>query len=308
MKYTVATRRSALARCQTDLFISTFTDQHPDVAFTVQNMTTAGDQTMGSIANLKDAFVGELESALLRGEVRCAVHSLKDMSVSHQESLTIGAVLPRHDPRDVFLSVNYACLSDLPNGAIVGTSSARRCAQIKAHHPLLEVKRCRGNVPTRINQLKRGDFDAIVLAVAGVERLGMIGELKIDRLAIDRYTPACGQGAIAIQCRDDDTVLCRQLRLINHRSTHDLVMLEREIVRQFGAHCGMPLGVHIAKRPDDQLAVYVFVGSLDGQRVIQRQALWSNNLSLDSGIIKQFVESVLSAGARDIFAGCQGDL
>lgn len=308
MKYTVATRRSALARCQTDSFLSTFTEQHPDVAFMVQDMATAGDQTMGSIANLKDAFVGELESALLRGEVRCAVHSLKDMSVSHQESLTIGAILPRHDPRDVFLSVNYARLSDLPNGAIVGTSSARRCAQIKAHHPLLEVKRCRGNVPTRINQLKSGDYDAIVLAVAGVERLGMIGELKIDRLAVDRYTPACGQGAIAIQCRDDDIVLCEQLGLINHQSTYDLVMLEREVVRQFGAHCGMPLGVHIAKRSDDQLAVYLFVGSLDGQRVIQRHTLWPDNLTFDSSIIKQFVESVMSAGARDIFAGCQGDL
>lgn len=308
MTYTVATRSSALARYQTDVFISAYSAKFSDRKFVVQDFLTRGDQTSGSITNLKNAFAGELETAVIEGRSDCAVHSLKDLSVDLPDSLVLGAVLTRDDPRDMFLSARYSSLSAMPRDAIVGTSSARRCAQIRAQYPDLVVRECRGNVPTRLQKLTDGDYDAIVLASAGVDRLNAAVGLVTERLSLTHFTPACGQGVIAVQCRANDLAFQEELAQISHQPSLDAVLLEREIVRRFGAHCGMPLGVHVAVQSDSKWDIYFFLGDLSGQRIIQRKESWSVTDIEQGRVMDEFVQSILKSGGQEILDLCRREL
>ena len=308
MQYTVVTRQSALAQKQTDLFVDAFQKVLPDVNLVVQTMSTIGDQTQGTITNLKKAFVGELEVTLCDRRADLAVHSLKDMSVLPVDDLSIAAVLPRHDARDVFVSVDTVRMQDLSDGAVIGTSSARRCAQIKACYPHLRVRLCRGNVNTRIEKLKSGLYDGLVLAKAGLDRLQTAHDLYLELLPIQHFTPACGQGVVAVQCRVDNLRLIQQLSMINHQPTHELIMLEQEIVRQFGASCGMPLGVYAQFTAPDVVQVHVFLSDPLGFNPTYRKVDWSMSEVRRLGCVRDLVQPMLEQGGREILEKSKEDI
>ena len=308
MQYTVVTRHSALAQKQTDLFVDAFQKVLPDVNLVVQTMSTIGDQTQGTITNLKKAFVGELEVALCDRRADLAVHSLKDMSVLPVDDLVIAAVLPRHDARDVFVSVGSVCIQDLSDGAVIGTSSARRCAQIKACYPHLRVRLCRGNVNTRIEKLKSGLYDGLVLAKAGLDRLQVARDLHLEPLPIEHFTPACGQGVVAVQCRADNLRLIEQLSMINHQPTYELIMLEQEIVRQFGASCGMPLGVYAQSIAHDAVQVHVFLSDPHGFNPVYQKVDWSVGEVTRLDCVRDLVQPMLDQGGREILEKSKEDI
>ena len=284
---------------------------YPSDIFKILPMTTVGDRTHGLLYHLKKAFVGELQLQLLNGTADMAVHSLKDMSVFPTDSLILACVLARDEARDVFVSRNYASLATLPDGTCIGTSSARRVAQIRAMRPDLQVKLCRGNVLTRIEKLQRNEFDALVLAGAGLQRLGLLAngetDLKVEFLSIGHHPPACGQGVIAVEIADDNINLKDKLLGLAHQETHQAIMIEREIVRRFGGSCSMPLGVHVAIGSSGY-DVYVFLGDVFGKSWVKHQVFWSFSPSGYFEMIDNLVEYVLSKGGRDILDRCQHDL
>ncbi len=213
-------------------------------------MTTQGDQILDralSKVGGKGLFVKELENALEDGRAHLAVHSLKDMPMDLPEGFVLAAVLERADPRDAFVSNRYAGLAELPQGAVVGTSSLRRVVQLLAERPDLRIEPLRGNLDTRLRKLDEGGFDAIVLAAAGLDRLGL-GERIRSRFEVDRMIPAAGQGALGIEVREDATVLRRQLAGLVHRATWLAVQAERAVSRALGGSCSMPLAAHAVWR------------------------------------------------------------
>jgi len=309
--YKIATRASSLAKKQAAIFAELFSQMYPNDIFELLPMTTAGDHTPGLLYHLKKAFVGELQLQVLNGTADMAVHSLKDMSVFPTDSLFLACVLARDEVRDVFVSQHYASLAVLPDGACVGTSSARRVAQIRAMYPQLKVKLCRGNVLTRLEKLQRSEFDALILAGAGLQRLGLLAngaaDLHIDFLSMAHYTPACGQGVIAVEISVDNIGLKDKLSELIHQETYQAIMIEREIVRRFGGNCSMPLGVHVAIGGSGY-DVYVFLGDVFGKRWIKHQVFWSFSSSGYFEMIDNLVEYVLSKGGKDILDRCHQDL
>lgn len=273
MVFRILARASDLARVQTDLFCQSWCAMYPDTQYRILPMTTQGDKTQGSIAQLKNAFTGDLRQALLDCEGDVAVHSLKDVSVVEHEHLCLAAVMERADPRDVFVSDRYSDLAAMPPGALVGTSSARRAAQIKVHYPDLRVVSCRGNVLTRLTKLRHGECDAVILAAAGLQRLGLFDLIRFSFLPVETFTPACAQGVVCAEVRSGDAKLLQILQSINHVPTFNAIVLEREIVRRLGANCGMPVGVFVEPKATGY-QVTVFVGSLSSVRHVQYSVLW----------------------------------
>jgi hydroxymethylbilane synthase len=209
-------------------------------------MTTRGDQILDrSLAKVggKGLFVKELETALEEGRAQLAVHSLKDMPMELPAGFVLGAVLEREDPRDAFVSPRFASLQDLPAGACVGTSSLRRAAQLLALRPDLRIESLRGNLDTRLRKLDEGQYDAIVLAAAGLVRLGL-GARIAARFDTAQMTPAAGQGALGIELRDDAQALARTLAGLVHRPSWLAVHAERAVSRALGGSCSMPLAAH----------------------------------------------------------------
>lgn len=242
----IATRASRLALWQAEHVRDRLRTLYPACAVELLTLTTRGDQildrTLSKVGG-KGLFVKELENALLDGRADLAVHSLKDVPVDLQAPFELCAVLDRADPRDAFVSNRYASLADLPAGAVVGTSSLRRESQIRARHPALTVKPLRGNLDTRLRKLDEGRYDAIVLAAAGLERLGLAARIR-HRFAVDEMLPCAGQGALGIEVRADATALVRQLDALTDRSTWLAVQAERAVSRTLGGSCSMPLAAH----------------------------------------------------------------
>ena len=306
-EYRVVTRSSRLARIQTDLFVQKFLERFPGDPLDIIPMVTAGDRSLDAIANLKHAFSSDLEKSLLTDNVDIAVHSLKDMSVFDHDKLKLAAVLERANAQDVLVSTKFKCLKDLPVGAIIGTSSARRSAQIRAFNPKLLVKLCRGNVITRLEKLKQGQYDALILAAAGLERLSFDHGVFLEYLPIDSFTPSCGQGVIAVQTRFDDADLLSKLVAINHDLTAQCVRIEREIVKAFGGGCSMPLGVNVAVL-NSEYQVSLFLGDVFGQRYLRRFAVWPRGQLDYSNSIADFVAEILKQGGGDILKQAQLDM
>ncbi|MBF0164334.1 MAG: hydroxymethylbilane synthase [Magnetococcales bacterium] len=268
----IGTRGSALALWQARWVQSQLESTHPGLTAELVIIKTRGDIILDvPLAKVggKGLFVKELEEALLDGRVDLAVHSMKDVPAEFPEGLGIAAILEREDPRDVLLSVHHAGLSDLPHGARVGSSSLRRQCQLLHERPDLKIESLRGNVNTRIAKLESGQFEAIVLAAAGVKRLGLL-ERVVEYFAPERIIPANGQGAVGIECRLDDATTRRLLDPLNHPETRTAVLAERAFLHELEGGCQVPIA-GFARLEGESLVMAGRVGSLDGRELITRE-------------------------------------
>jgi len=295
----IATRASRLALWQAEHVRDRLRTLYPACAVELLTLTTRGDQildrTLSKVGG-KGLFVKELENALLDGRADLAVHSLKDVPVDLQAPFELCAVLDRADPRDAFVSNRYASLADLPAGAVVGTSSLRRESQIRARFPALVVKPLRGNLDTRLGKLDKGDYAAIVLAAAGLERLGM-GERIRSLLDPADSLPAAGQGALGIEIRDDRDDMRAWLAPLVSADTTACVLAERAVSRKLGGSCQVPLAA-FAQIAGDTLSLRALVASPDGTRIVH--ATHTGSVDQAEAIGEAAASELLDAGAAAI--------
>jgi len=267
----IATRESDLALWQAEHVRAAIRAAHPAIEVVIDGMTTQGDRILDrSLSKVggKGLFVKELEAALLEGRADLAVHSLKDVPMTLASGMALGAILAREDASDAFVSGRYASPDELPEGAIVGTSSLRRESQFRAAYPHVKVLPVRGNVNTRLAKLDRGDFDAILLASAGLIRLGFASRIR-SRFDPARCIPSPGQGAVAIEidASRHDLVAC--LAPLHDRRTALAVLAERAVSRALGGDCTIPLGAHATWTADDRLALSAVLGKPDGTLLVK---------------------------------------
>ncbi|MBO9332397.1 hydroxymethylbilane synthase [Achromobacter xylosoxidans] len=295
----IATRASRLALWQAEHVRDRLRTLYPACAVELLTLTTRGDQildrTLSKVGG-KGLFVKELENALLDGRADLAVHSLKDVPVDLQAPFELCAVLDRADPRDAFVSNRYASLADLPAGAVVGTSSLRRESQIRARHPALTVKPLRGNLDTRLGKLDRGEYDAIVLAAAGLERLGLASRIR-GLLEPADSLPAAGQGALGIEIRDDRDDMRAWLAPLASADTTACVVAERAVSRKLGGSCQVPLAAY-AEIEAGTLSLRALVASPDGTRIVR--AVRRGPVADAQSIGEAAAQELLDAGAQDI--------
>jgi hydroxymethylbilane synthase len=271
---TIGTRGSALARWQTEWVRARLRTAWPDLECQTRLFTTSGDRTQSVNKPLpeiggKGLFTEELENALRQGEIGLAVHSLKDLPIDDAPGLTLGAIPVREDARDVLVSRNSWTLDALPKGVRVGTSSLRRSAQLLAARPELTLLPLRGNVDTRIHKVMNGEYEAIVLAAAGVLRLGL-GEHITEYLPMEVMLPAPGQGAIAVQCRADDSAMLELLTAIDDADTRAAVTAERAFLNALGGGCSAPVAAYAVRASGGSpLHLTGLIASADGRRVIR---------------------------------------
>jgi len=300
----IATRASRLALWQAEHVRDRLRALYPACAVELLTLTTRGDQildrTLSKVGG-KGLFVKELETALLDGRADLAVHSLKDVPVDLQAPFELCAILERADPRDAFVSNQYTTLADLPAGAVVGTSSLRRESQIRQRYPHLSVKPLRGNLDTRLGKLDRGDYAAIVLAAAGLQRLGM-GERIRSLLEPEDSLPAAGQGALGIEIRNDRNDLREWLAPLACSRTTACVVAERAVSRALGGSCQVPLAAY-AELNGNSLTLRALVASPDGTRVIRSQHAGPAEQAQSIG--QAAAQELLSHGADTILAELQ---
>jgi hydroxymethylbilane synthase len=279
----VGTRGSKLALTQTHQIIDSLRAHYPDVAFEAVVIKTTGDMREGvpfRAVGVKGRFVKEIEEALLAEQVDFAVHSLKDMPGALPGGLCLAAIPAREDPRDALLS--HGCrLAELPEGARVGTSSLRRQAQLRAHRPDLRLEELRGNLDTRLRKLDEGRYDAIVLACAGLERLGWAHRI-VERLPIAVSVPAPGQGALALEARVGDENIRTLLTTLHDVGTADAVEAERSFQEALGAGCTVPLGAY-AHIEDDCVHLIGMIATPDGSVVLHVEETGPRNAAGEVG-------------------------
>lgn len=266
----IATRKSLLAMWQAEHIKARLEQLHPDLTVELLPMSTRGDVILDTpLAKIggKGLFVKELEVAMLEGQADLAVHSMKDLPVEFPEGLELFGICEREDPRDAFVSNNYAQLEDLPEGAIVGTCSLRRKCQILANFPHLVVHDLRGNVQTRLRKLDEGQFDAIILAASGLIRLELTNRIK-QRIPAELSLPANGQGVLGIECRSDDDATKALLAPLTCADTRSCVLAERAMNRRLQGGCQVPIGAY-AELHGDQLHLRGLVGRPDGSEIIE---------------------------------------
>jgi len=266
----VGTRDSALAMWQTNWVVDNLKKLNPGYSFRVVSMKTQGDKILDvALAKIGDKglFTKELESAMLDREIDLAVHSMKDLPTVLPEGLMIGAICERVDPRDVVISRNGISLEQLPHGAKVGTSSLRRCAQLLSYRSDLQLDPLRGNLNTRMAKLERNNMDAIILAAAGVERLGW-GERITERLSTDVCLPAVGQGSIGIEIREGDPEVYEVVHKLNHFPSEAAITAERALLRRLEGGCQIPIGA-LGTVEGDELTLKGVVAGLDGKEIIR---------------------------------------
>lgn len=261
----IATRKSPLALWQAEHVAEALRRAHPGLQVEILGMTTRGDKILDApLAKIggKGLFVKELEQGLLEGSADIAVHSTKDVPVDFPEGLFLPAILEREDPRDAFVSQRFERLDDLPQGARIGTSSLRRQCQLAARRPDLDIQPLRGNVNTRLAKLDSGEFDAILLAAAGLMRLGFEERIG-SRLSIDESLPAIGQGAVGIECRTGDARVLALLAPLHHPDSATRVWAERAMNRRLRGGCQVPIAGHAVLK-GDELWMRGLVGTPDG--------------------------------------------
>lgn len=261
----ITTRKSPLALWQAYYVRDALKAHYPELPIEILPLMTEGDRRLETPLTLiggKGLFVKELDSALLRHEADIAVHSIKDIPFPIAESLVLAAVCEREDPRDVVVSNQYTALSGLPQGAVIGTSSPRRTCLLHALHPDIIVQSLRGNVGTRLEKLDAGEFDALILAAAGIKRLGVTHRIT-EFLAVTDWVPAPGQGAVGVVCRENDPAVLRYLAVLDHPETRACVTAERAVSEALEGGCQLPLGVH-AMCQGEVLALHGVVGRVDG--------------------------------------------
>ena len=297
----IATRQSPLALWQANFVKAELEKYHPNLTVELVTMVTKGDVILDTpLAKIggKGLFVKELELALLEERADIAVHSMKDVPMSFPEGLGLAVICEREDPRDAFVSNRYASLAELPEGAIVGTSSLRRQCQLMAAYPHLTVKSLRGNVGTRLSKLDNGEYDAIILASAGLIRLGMPERIK-SFISVEDSLPAAGQGAVGIETRVNDTRVLNYLAKLNHNPTACCVMAERAMNTRLQGGCQVPIG-GFATLNGEELELNALVGSLDGSTIIRASGKAHQREAEQLGI--RIAEQLLSQGADKILA------
>ncbi len=296
---TIGTRASKLALWQAE-YIAAEIEKHHGCRVELRKMTTKGDRILDApLAKIggKGLFTKELEQAMLAGEIDLAVHSLKDMPTEVPEGLVIGAITQRLDAGDAFVSVHYRSMEDLPQGAKVGTSSLRRRAQLLAVRPDLTILDLRGNVNTRLAKLDAGEFDAIVLAAAGLKRLGL-GERIRTILPRAMILPAVGQGALAIECRADDGRIQEMIDFLRDTEMTVAATAERAFLRRVEGGCQIPVGVYAEVGEGNVLHVEAMIASIDGMRVCRSRSMGTPAEAEKIGIA--LAEELLDVGGREI--------
>ncbi|MBA4143345.1 MAG: hydroxymethylbilane synthase [Nitrosospira sp.] len=297
----IATRESALAMWQANFIRERLAKLYPQTGFEIFGMTTRGDQILDvSLSKIggKGLFIKELEQALEEGRADIAVHSMKDVPMDMPTGFALAAIVEREDPHDAFVSNEYAMLDELPSGAVVGTSSLRRESQLRARFPHLQVRPLRGNVQTRLRKLDEGAYAAIILAAAGLKRLGLAERIRA-LLSSELSLPAVGQGALGIECRADRADLIKLMEPLHHAETAQCVEAERAMSRALGGSCQVPLG-GFAEIREGVLRLRGFVASPDGTRMISDEL--NGNPGAGAAMGAQLARNLKARGAEEILA------
>lgn len=301
-KIRIATRKSLLALWQAEFVKAELEKHHPGLVVELVPMVSRGDKLLDvPLAKVggKGLFVKELEHALLNDEADIAVHSMKDVPMEFPEGLGLSVICEREDPRDAFVSNTYDSIDALPQGAIVGTSSLRRQSQLLAARPDLKVNFLRGNVQTRLAKLDAGEFDAIILAAAGLLRLELKERIR-DYIAPEQSLPAGGQGAVGIECRMDDSAIIQCLQPLHHAKTAEAVLAERAMNRRLEGGCQVPIACYAIHRDPETLYLRGIVAEPDGSLLLQDEVEGKPSEGESMGI--ELAERLLAAGADKILA------
>lgn len=300
----IATRKSALALWQAEYVKARLEQAHPGLKVSLVPMVSRGDKLLDApLAKIggKGLFVKELETALLESEADIAVHSMKDVPMDFPAGLGLFCICEREDPRDAFVSNTYDSLDALPAGSVVGTSSLRRQAQLLARRPDLKIHFLRGNVNTRLAKLDAGEYDAIILAAAGLIRLGFEARIRAS-ISVDDSLPAGGQGAVGIECRTADAEIHALLAPLHHAETAARVTAERALNKRLNGGCQVPIACY-ALREGEQLWLRGLVGQPDGGLLLRAEGRGSDAEAL--GV--QVAEQLLAQGAEAILKAVYGE-
>jgi hydroxymethylbilane synthase len=303
-KLVIASRESRLAMWQAEHVRARLSALYPQCSVEILGMTTQGDRILDralSKVGGKGLFVKELEVAMAERRADLAVHSLKDVPMELPEGFALAAMLEREDPRDAFVSNHYASLDELPAGAVVGTSSLRRQALVAVRYPHLVIRPLRGNLDTRLGKLDRGDYAAIILAAAGLKRLGLPQRIRA-LIQPEQSLPAPGQGAMAIEILSERTDLMQLLAPLNHAPTAQAVNAERTVSRMFGGSCQIPLAA-FGTVDGAVLRLRAMVATPDGKRIATADA--SGAADAPDLLGRDIVQALRMQGAEDILAACK---
>jgi hydroxymethylbilane synthase len=295
----VGTRDSALALWQTNWVVESLKELNPDLNFRIVEMKTQGDKILDvALAKIGDKglFTKELEVAMIDGTIDFAVHSMKDLPTKLPEGLKIGAICERYEPGDVVISHKGYTLANLPQGAKVGTSSLRRKAQLLKYRPDVNIQDLRGNLNTRLAKLEREDFDAIILAAAGIERLGWKDKIT-ERIDYNISLPAVGQGSIGIEIRENDEFVQEVVGKLNHDPSQIAITGERALLRKLEGGCQIPIG-SLGVVEGDNLTLHGVVASLDGKQLLRTQV--SGNIQEAEALGIKLAENLIAMGAEEI--------
>ncbi len=303
----VGTRDSALAMWQTNWVVDNLKKHNPDYSFRILSLKTQGDKILDvALAKIGDKglFTKELEVGMLEGDIDLAVHSMKDLPTVLPEGLMIGCICERVDPRDVVISRHGKTLGELPEGARVGTSSLRRCAQLLKFRPDLQLEPLRGNLNTRMAKLERNNLDAIVLAAAGVERMGWKDRIT-EYLSPDVSLPAVGQGSIGIEIREDDREVHEIVGKLNHFPSQAAITAERAMLRKLEGGCQIPIG-SLGTVTGDKLTLEGVVAGLDGKELIKASV--SGPVDDAAVLGQQLADKLIEMGADQILKSVRQEL
>ncbi|WP_100011966.1 hydroxymethylbilane synthase [Lentibacillus sediminis] len=297
-KFVIGSRKSNLAMTQTEWVVEKLKEAGVENEFEIKKIVTKGDRildvTLSKVGG-KGLFVKEIEQAMYDKEIDFAVHSMKDMPSEMPEGLVISTIPVREDHRDAYIAKNNTPLKDLPSGAIVGTSSLRRSAQILAERPDVKIQWIRGNIETRIRKLEEENYDAIILAVSGLKRVGLSEERITEYLEPDVCVPAVGQGALAIESREDDTELHEILARINDAYTTRTVTAERTFLHLLEGGCQVPIGGY-AYLDKENIVLTALVGTPDGKTILKETVSGTD----PEAVGKEAADKLISQGAKEI--------
>ncbi len=302
----IATRQSPLALWQAEHVAALLKQAFPTIETELVKMVTRGDKILDApLAKIggKGLFVKELEQGMLEGHADIAVHSMKDVPIEFPEGLHLSAILKREDPTDAFVSNHFQSLDDLPENARIGTSSLRRQCQVKARFPNAEILSLRGNVNTRLAKLDKGDYDAIILASAGLKRLNMECRIR-QRLPIEISLPACGQGAIGIECRVADTEINEMLKALHDENTALCVSAERAMNAKLNGGCQVPIA-GFSEIKNDKIIIRALVGKPDGSVIYRAEGYATFENAVFMG--ENLANDLLAQGAAEILNALLSD-
>ena len=305
MRLKIGTRGSKLALTQSEWVREKIIDRYPDIEIDLVRIKTKGDKILDSPLSLiggKGLFVKEIEDALLRGDVDIAVHSMKDVPAELPKGLMLAAHPKREDPRDAMISLQFSDLDDLPQNASVGTGSLRRSSQLLNRRPDLKIIPMRGNVDTRLKKLQTDRLDALILATAGLNRLGLSEKISLSIPTHD-LLPAIGQGTLGLEIRENDTKTMEVIQCLNHRETALITKAERAFLTKLGGGCQVPIAGH-GTLVEDTLVLRGMVAELDGSRILRDEIRGPSDQA--QGLGERLGERILNAGADQILAAIYG--